>query len=275
MLYIKIVSNNNKLEIVESLTESQFRVAHKNTSLPKIITVAIASALGYSILKDSYTDLRPTFDKILKFDIVESDNGEYDRIWYLEELDTFTSEQRKINKWKEVKKIRDEKLLSSDRTQLADNYILSAEWRNYRTQLKNMELLHEDPYLVIFPEAPSIKIQFNNINEYKEYLKLKVKEYISIKIDSRPRVDTGLGYFVDGGNSDLTNLAVAKDLGLDYLKDADNNFIENISAEDWDIIINKIKLNGLSYIRLKWQLQTDIDAATNMDELKVIANSMI
>jgi hypothetical protein len=70
----------------------------------------------------------------------------------------------------------------------------------------------------------------------------------------RPRVDTGLGFFVDGGYSDLTNFQIGKELGLLVIKDADN-IEHSIAIEDYDTILSAIKTKGLSLIQSNWEFK--------------------
>jgi len=85
----------------------------------------------------------------------------------------------------------------------------------------------------------------------------------------RPRVDTTLGYDVDGGYEDLTNYENAKILELDTIKDADNN-MQSVTAEELDIIIQKIREHGAAQYQRKWTIEAELNNASTIEELNQV-----
>lgn len=88
--------------------------------------------------------------------------------------------------------------------------------------------------------------------------------------NSRPRVDTGLGFAVDGGYADVENLKVGRAMGLTQVKDADN-IMQTITLDQWDTIIGAAQARGLALYQTKWQTEDAINAATSMQALEEIS----
>lgn len=117
-------------------------------------------------------------------------------------------------------------------------------------------------------EKPELYFYDKTSNEIKkrslQEARNKVKEkYINNfkKNTARPRVDTGLGFDVDGSYQDLLNFEVGAEFQLTTLKDADNN-IHEVTAEDYNTIIQKIKENGIRLLSEKWQKEQEIENMT-------------
>lgn len=81
--------------------------------------------------------------------------------------------------------------------------------------------------------------------------KLKDLKAVFVKKSERPRVDTGLGYFVDGNYTDLSNFQIGKDLSLGAVKDADN-ITRPVTLADYNTILTAIKVNGVTLLQIKW-----------------------
>lgn len=79
------------------------------------------------------------------------------------------------------------------------------------------------------------------------------------KYSIRPRVDTGLGYFVDGSRIDKENFEVGKELNLPKVKDADNNW-HDVTSSDYDTILLAIKQNGVNLWYTKNTKEEEIKA---------------
>lgn len=104
-----------------------------------------------------------------------------------------------------------------------------------------------------------------NLTDAKAKVKAKVKDLFLAKV-SRPVIDTGLGFNVDGSKDDLANFEIAKSLELNFIKDADGE-MHQIEVLDWDIIIKAIKQKGVLLFQEKWELESKIDACTTAKEL--------
>jgi len=96
------------------------------------------------------------------------------------------------------------------------------------------------------------------ISEVREAMLIDLKEAFS-GYSERPKVDTGLGYFVDGGRNDLTNFQIGKEFGFPAVKDA-NGDMQPITVEQYDTIITAIKAKGVSLYQVKWSKEDEIKA---------------
>ncbi len=264
MLYGKLEDGN----ISKIIEEKELRETLNKVMLPEYLTTEMLLPFGYVCIEESNTDLVQTYNTRLDFNIVEKD-GKYTREWFLKELGTLEAEERKKRKWKEVLEKRDKLLSESSDTQLVDNFYLVNEWRYYREVLKNIEITYDDPFLVVYPEKPKEEFDSENFEELKHYLLCKIKEITYKKFNGRPIVDTGLGFSVDGGASDLNNFISGKDIGLLIIKDS-NNTLQDIRLEDYDTIIKKIRENGFMYMDKKWTLEHEVNISETLDDLKVV-----
>lgn len=104
-----------------------------------------------------------------------------------------------------------------------------------------------------------------NLADAKAKAKVKVKDLFLAKV-SRPVIDTGLGFNVDGSKDDLANFEIAKSLELNFIKDADGE-MHQIKPLDWDTIIKAIKQKGVLLFQEKWELESEIDACTTAKKL--------
>lgn len=92
------------------------------------------------------------------------------------------------------------------------------------------------------------------------------------EISERPRVDTGLGYFVDGSRLDKENFITGQKYSLPTIKDADGIF-QDVTNEDYNIIIQKIEENGLYLYQTKWTKEQEILALTTITECVLYENT--
>jgi hypothetical protein len=90
-------------------------------------------------------------------------------------------------------------------------------------------------------------------------------------IVSRPRVETSLGFYVDGSKDDIKNFEVGKKHALPNIKDADG-IIRNVTVEDYDSIITEIELFGLSLYQKKWAKEAEVMALNSVEEVILYEN---
>ena len=105
-------------------------------------------------------------------------------------------------------------------------------------------------------------------------VKHRVKQQISNKYKGllqRPRVDTTLGFDVDGSYEDLKNFETGKEFNILTVKDADG-INRTITLLDYDTIITAIKQKGLVLYQEKWTEEAMIDAMTTLDEIIAYEN---
>ena len=106
----------------------------------------------------------------------------------------------------------------------------------------------------------SIKLQ--EMKDRLAILKASKIEQIRTSFNSyseKPRVQTELGFAVDGGYTNLQDFTYGKDLGFLYIRDADNQMHE-VTLEQMDIIITSIKTNGIRVYQKKWILEQEVGA---------------
>lgn len=88
------------------------------------------------------------------------------------------------------------------------------------------------------------------------------------KISERPIIDTGYGFSVQAGFSDLASFQVGLDLGLYRIRAADNKDYE-VSKEQFEDVLLQIKQNGARLMNIKWALQDEIESSA-IEELEQI-----
>jgi len=94
-------------------------------------------------------------------------------------------------------------------------------------------------------------------------LMLKDLNEAFMKYGERPRVDSTLGYFVDGARIDKENFEIGKKHNLPQVVDADNIY-HNVTSTDYDIILNAIELNGISLWQTKQTKRAEILALSDV-----------
>lgn len=88
------------------------------------------------------------------------------------------------------------------------------------------------------------------------------------KIAQRPVIDTGYGFSVQAGYSDLLEFQVGLDLGLLTIRAADNSN-HAVTQEQFADVISQIKQNGVRLKSIKWAIQDEIENAS-IGELEAI-----
>jgi len=127
----------------------------------------------------------------------------------------------------------------------------------YKTEIK--ENLVENKYKITYE-----KIE-RPLEEVIETLLGEIKVSFERIKNKRPRVDTGLGYDVDGSREDKDNFrelySSMGETDITVLKDADNNF-HQVTKEEVLQIANKIALNGQRIYALKWEKEEELKLKT-------------
>lgn len=111
-------------------------------------------------------------------------------------------------------------------------------------------------------------ISYDSVDKPIEEVKSRMLKDLSEvykEYKTRPRVDTGLGFDVDGGYDDIKNFEIGKKYALPEVKDADNNK-HAVSIEDYDDILSAIELNGISLFNTKDTKEQEINALSTIDE---------
>jgi len=121
--------------------------------------------------------------------------------------------------------------------------------RRYYTSIESGVVIG-DEYVVTYTatERPLTEVQDMMLKDLNETFD---------KYSVRPRVDSTLGYFIDGARTDKENFEVGKKHNLPQIVDADNIY-HNVTSADYDIILNAIELHGISLWQTKQTKRAEI-----------------
>ena len=105
-----------------------------------------------------------------------------------------------------------------------------------------------------------------NFTLFKTFKLSQLNTNFEIK-SQRPRVEVAsLGYFVDGGRTDLDNFKNGRDIAYPYIMDADNK-LHPAGLSDYEAVIRAIQENGAALISWKWSKKEEINAIKISDTL--------
>jgi len=110
--------------------------------------------------------------------------------------------------------------------------------------------------------------------EYQKTKKLEQLTNLMNAATDRPALDTGLGFSVDAGYTDLLSFEVGLELGITSVRSTDN-VSHDVTIEQLQSIVNMIKQNGLQVLQLKWNLEDSIKSATTQEELDAVDLSIL
>lgn len=102
--------------------------------------------------------------------------------------------------------------------------------------------------------------------ELAKIVKLSELKTYFAEISARPVINTGYGFSVQAGYSDLTDFEVGLDLGLLTIRSADNSN-HTVTSEQFADIINQIKQNGVRLKSTKWAVEGEINEAQSVESL--------
>lgn len=149
-MYAKI-ENNSIIKYPVSLQE--IKSAYKDTSFQAEVSENTLNSLGY------YT-IFPVYRASLDFtqNLVEDTPEYYDGIWH-QKFSAVPATDAEIfdrleTKKRDVKLLRDQLLLNSDWTQVADSPADKVKWAEYRQELRNITLQSAYPLIVTWPTPP-------------------------------------------------------------------------------------------------------------------------
>lgn len=111
-----------------------------------------------------------------------------------------------------------------------------------------------------------------------EFIKAKKLEEVSTKyksvFEATPRVETSLGYAVDGGRNNKDDFyskwLTMGDTDTTTVKDADNEYHPNSTKADLEVIWKAIVAKGEALLQDKWSKEVQINTATTIEELECI-----
>jgi len=277
MLYIKINEDGTAASDT-GITEDEIREIAKeqNVSLPKLSGYWSGEplrAIGYAELYPPRADpnLKQTHD--LSFGYIVKQHPT-EGVFYRELVLIPVEEEEAQKRWKrkrsDVVEQARKKLFGSDYTQTLDHQLMKKEWAEYRQKLRDIIAdKTTDPYLVEFPNIPKIVDTGDELENQKEILLVKLRAKTKERLTGRPRIETGLGFAVDGSTEDLMLFENAQKMGLTELRDADNQ-MQDIELSDWDEILDAIRIYGYGILKHKWDTEKLIKDASTLEELENI-----
>jgi len=150
----------------EVVTESQFRAAHKNTSLPRQLSEQVLNDLGADIVFEGPQASGGDQYQFSQRQGVEQINGKWFTKYVLGPIftdneDTTAAEQEAAYKAQKdaeqataIRNDRNKRLSDCDWTQLADSTADKAAWATYRQALRDITAQADFPWTVTWPDQP-------------------------------------------------------------------------------------------------------------------------
>lgn len=136
----------------------------------------------------------------------------------------------------------------------------------YYWQGQAIDTVNENEVVRTYEEIP------RDIEQLQNVLLGKLSAAFKSITSQRPVVDTGLGFYVDGGKDDLTNFEVGKKYALPEVKDYKGE-THPVTVEQYDNIIQAIEVNGLNLFQEKWTKEQDIKALGSVADIKLYENT--
>lgn len=148
-------------------TVSQFKAQHPNTSFPKQITAEILDGFGYDpVLNGPAATVTAPYGVSVR-DGVEQIDGQWFTKFVAGPVFTDNDEETAAEQEtayrarideeaaERVRIERNQKLTSSDWTQLADNTANTSAWATYRQSLRDLPTTEGFPHNITWPQEPS------------------------------------------------------------------------------------------------------------------------
>ncbi len=158
-----LVRLENGVPVGNPIDEKNFRKLHNNTSFPRSLTVDCVEPFGYGLYQYTRPPVPGTHFKVEETVPVKNSDGIYMQTWATKSMSVEEIEKDTELKKVEIKRLRDEKLKSSDWTMMYDvreNDRYSDEfiqaWLNYREDLREISAQREYPWEVKWPTVPTL-----------------------------------------------------------------------------------------------------------------------
>jgi hypothetical protein len=81
-------------------------------------------------------------------------NGEWVQQWQVINVGTDDRNALVLREWERLREMRNNKLSNTDWTQLADSPVDKSGWASYRQALRDLPLVTQNPFEVVWPEEP-------------------------------------------------------------------------------------------------------------------------
>jgi hypothetical protein len=153
-------------ETGEVTTVSQFKAQHPNTSFPKQITTEILDGFGYDpVLNGPSATVTGPYGVSVRDGVEQIDGQWFTRFVagpvFTDNDEATAAEQETAYRARidadvaeRVRTERNQKLTSSDWTQLADNTANTSAWATYRQALRDLPSTEGFPHNITWPESP-------------------------------------------------------------------------------------------------------------------------
>lgn len=151
MLLIKI---ENGLGSGRPITEKEFREMMP-FSLPRL-NPSVLEPYGWGIYVSSPSPKPGKYEKVVEVPAIKNLAGLWEQQWELVEMSEEEKAEADNVKAKQVRELRDSKLLETDWTQLNDSPINRTAWGNYRQQLRDITEQVGFPWDIEWPALPEV-----------------------------------------------------------------------------------------------------------------------
>lgn len=135
------------------MTESEFRAAHPNTSFPQQLTVELLDGFDADPVLNGAQPSAGRYQTVAR-DGVEEVNGKWFTKFVLVDMDADAIAAVDAQQATSVRNSRDEKLKSTDWTQVDDAPVDKAAWATYRQALRDIPAQAGFPWDVNWPVEP-------------------------------------------------------------------------------------------------------------------------
>jgi hypothetical protein len=135
------------------MTESEFRAAHPNTSFPQQLTVELLDGFNADPVLNGAQPSAGRYQTVVR-DGVEEVNGKWFTKFVLVDMDADAIAAVDAQQATSVRNSRDEKLKSTDWTQVDDAPVDKAAWATYRQALRDIPAQAGFPWDVNWPVEP-------------------------------------------------------------------------------------------------------------------------
>jgi hypothetical protein len=135
------------------VTEGAFRAAHPNTSFPQQLTAELLDSFGADPVLNG-PQAQPTRYQTAYRDGVEEINGKWFTKYSVVDMDADAIASTDANQAKLVREDRNQRLTSSDWTQLADAPVDQTAWATYRQALRDVPSQTGFPWDITWPVEP-------------------------------------------------------------------------------------------------------------------------
>jgi hypothetical protein len=137
-----------------AVLESNFRQLFPNTSFPKFLTPKAVESFGFGMYDFASQPKPGKYQKVVEVEPVKDEQGIYRQTWAVVDMNDEEKIAEDERKAEEVRSERNEKLLASDWTQIADVPVDKQAWSSYRQALREVPDQVGFPWSVEWPTQP-------------------------------------------------------------------------------------------------------------------------